>query len=86
MEVSHIYPHRLHRIEYISQTMRMVLCFVSVLVYNKTHVRGYFDTDLHEVSWHFVLNSTDWVKISVKGAIQNGFLFLSHIWKVNTAN
>ena len=19
----------------------------------KTHVRGFFDTDLHEVSWHF---------------------------------
>ena len=40
----------------------------------KTHVRGFFDTDLHEVSWHFV----DRVKISVKEAIQNGFLFLSH--------
>ena len=49
----------------------------------KTHVRGFFDTDLHEVSWHFataswVLSSTDRVKISVKEAIQNGFLFLSH--------
>ena len=52
----------------------------------KTHVRGLFDTDLHEVSWHFatheavtrVLSSTDRVKISVKEAIQNGFLFLSH--------
>ena len=46
----------------------------------KTHVRGFFDTDLHEVSWHFatheavewVLSSTDRVKISVKEAIQNG--------------
>ena len=51
----------------------------------KTHVRGLFDTDLHEVSWHFatheaewVPSSTDRVKISVKEAIQNGFLFLSH--------
>ena len=53
----------------------------------KTHVRGFFDTDLHEVSWHFatheaeaewVLSSIDQVKISVKEAIQNGFLFLSH--------
>ena len=41
----------------------------------KTHVRGFFDTDLHEVSWHF---ATDRVKISVKEAIQNGFVFLSH--------
>ena len=39
----------------------------------KTHVRGFCDTDLHEV-----LSSTDRVKISVKEAIQNGFLFLSH--------
>ena len=44
----------------------------------KTHVRGFFDTDLHEFSWHFALSSTDRVKISVKEAIQNGFLFLSH--------
>ena len=49
----------------------------------KTHVRGLFDTDLHEVSWHFATDrvqpsSTDRVKISVKEAIQNGFLFLSH--------
>ena len=43
----------------------------------KTHVRGFFDTDIHEVSWHFA-SSTDRVKISVKEAIQNGFLFLSH--------
>ena len=51
-------------------------------------MRGFFDTDLHEVSWHFatyeavrpkwVLSSTDRVKISVKEAIENGFLFLSH--------
>ena len=53
----------------------------------KTHVRGFFDTDPHEVSWHFatheavrprVLISIDRVKISVKEAIQNGLLFLSH--------
>ena len=51
----------------------------------KTHVRGFFDTDLHEVSWPYatleaewVLSSTDRVKISVKEAIQNGFLFLFH--------
>ena len=25
-----------------------LLCFII-----KTHVRGFFDTDLHEVSWHF---------------------------------
>ena len=29
------------------------LPFVSVSIYNKTYVRGFFDTDLHEVSWHF---------------------------------
>ena len=59
----------------------------------KTHVRGFFDTSLHEVSWHFatheaewVLSSTERVKISVKEAIQNRFLFLSHTLKVNTAN
>ena len=49
--------------------------------YDKTHVHGFFETDLHEVSWHFalwVLSSTDRVKISAKEAIQNGFLFLSH--------
>ena len=48
----------------------------------KTHVRGFIDTDLHEVSWHFaaswVLSSTDLVKISVKESIQNRILFLSH--------
>ena len=52
----------------------------------KTYVHGFFATDLHEVSWHFatheavkwVRNSTDQVKISVKEAIQNGFLFLFH--------
>ena len=53
----------------------------------KTHVRGFFDTDLHDVSWHFatheavrpsVRSSTDRVKISVKEAIQNGFLLVSH--------
>ena len=61
----------------------------------KTHVHGLFDTDLHEVSWYFatleadeaewVLSSTDRVKISVKEPIQNGFLFLSHTKKANTA-
>ena len=48
----------------------------------KTDVRGFFDTDLHEVSCHFAtheaVSSNDPVKISVKEAIQNGFLFLSH--------
>ena len=48
----------------------------------KTHVCDFFDTDLHEVSWHFAtheaVSSTDRVKISFKEAIQNGFLFLSH--------
>ena len=49
----------------------------------KTHVRGFCDTDLHEVSWHFatheaVLSSTDRVKISVKEAIRKGFLLSSH--------
>ena len=61
----------------------------------KTHVHGFFDIDLHEVSWYFatleadeaewVLSSTDRVKISVKEPIQNGFLFLSHTKKANTA-
>ena len=51
----------------------------------KTHVHGFFDTDLHEVSWHFATHEAEWVlcsiervKISVKEAIQNGILFLSH--------
>ena len=43
---------------------------------------GFFDTDLHEVSWHFAthkaVSSTDRVTIIVKEAIQNEFLFLSH--------
>ena len=26
---------------------------INDVLYNKTHVRGLFDTDLHEVSWHF---------------------------------
>ena len=31
------------------------VCFVSdpYDIIMKTHVRGFFDTDLHEVSWHF---------------------------------
>ena len=48
----------------------------------KTHVRGFFDTDLHEVSWHFATHEavrlSRFLKISVKEAIQNVFLFLSH--------
>ena len=54
----------------------------------KTHVHGFFETDLHEVNWNFatheavsaewVLGSTVRVMISVKEPIQNGFLFLSH--------
>ena len=44
----------------------------------KTHVDGFFDTDLHRVSWHFATHeAVDRVKISVKEPIQNGFLFLS---------
>ena len=48
----------------------------------KTYVRGFFDTDLLAL-WHFataswVQSSSDRVKISVKEAIQNGFLFLYH--------
>ena len=54
----------------------------------KTHVRGFFDTWSsrgllalcnprgRQAEW--VLSSTDFVKISVKEAIQIGFLFLSH--------
>ena len=67
--------------------LRVWSMFVDYII--KTHVRGFFDTDLHEVSWHFatpeavkpsgrVLSSTDRVKISVKEGIQSGFLFLSH--------
>ena len=26
---------------------------LSIYIIMKTHVRGFFDTDLHEVSWHF---------------------------------
>ena len=49
----------------------------------KTPVHGFFDIDLYEVCWHFapaewVPSSTDRVKISVKEAIPNGFLFLCH--------
>ena len=29
------------------------MLFDSVIFIMKTHVRGFFDTDLHEVSWHF---------------------------------
>ena len=36
----------------------------------KTHVRGFFDIDLHEVNWP----SED----QCQEAIQNCFLFLSH--------
>ena len=39
-----------------------------------------FDTDLHEVSWHFATHEAvrpDRVKISDKEPIQNGFLFSS---------
>ena len=65
------------------------------ILYNiiKTHVRGFFDTDLYKVNWHFathkakwILNSPDRVKISVREAIQNGLMFLSYTWKVNTVN
>ena len=42
----------------------------------KSRVRDFFDTDL---------SSTYRVKLSVKEAIQNGVLFLSHTQKVNTA-
>ena len=71
------YRHMGHN-ELCSALVTAVLYFII-----KTHVRGFFDTNLHEVSWHFataewVLSSTDRVKISVKEAIQNGFLFLSH--------
>ena len=56
----------------------------------KPHVHGFFDTDLHEVSWHFATHeairhiSCHWHDISVKEAIQNGFLFLSHTLNANT--
>ena len=53
-------------------------------------MRGFFDTDLGTLQptrpLGRVLSSTDRVKISVKEAIQNGFLFLSHTLKVNTDN
>ena len=62
--------------------LELTLTYVSIggnASHNKTHVRFFSDTDLHEVIWHFApLSSTDRVKISVKEAIQNGFLFLSH--------
>ena len=34
----------------ILDTMRFLKSIVNQI---KTHVRGFFDTDLHEVSWHF---------------------------------
>ena len=72
-----------------STVMKSLLCLLTLKFYPsshiiKTHVHGFFDTDLHEVSWHFATHeavrpsSTDRMKISVKEAIQNGFLFLSH--------
>ena len=30
--------------------------------YTKTHVRGFFDTDFHDVSWHFATHKA--VKLS----------------------
>ena len=65
----------------ISKLNIMRSCLPTTYFITKTHVRGFFDPDLHEVSWHFatqVLSSNDRVKINVKEAIQNGFLFLSH--------
>ena len=49
----------------------------------KIHVHGFFDTDLHEVSWHFATGSKfNWQsESSVREPIQNGFLFLSHTKK-----
>ena len=46
----------------------------------KTYVRGFSDTDLHEVSNGLVvLSSNDGVKISVKEAIRNVFFFIPHL-------
>ena len=68
-----------------------------VLYILKTHVHGFFDTNLHEVIWHFATHEavrrsglqvkllTDRVKISVKEPMQNEFLLLSHTQKANTA-
>ena len=63
-------------------------CVVGWSCIIKTHVSGFLDTDLLEVSWDFAtheavrpgwfLCSTDRVKISVEEAIQNGFLSLSN--------
>ena len=62
----------------ISATYQFDMYFLII----KTHVRGFFDTDLHEVSRlfgnHWVLSSTDRAKTNVEEAIQNGVLFLSH--------
>ena len=60
----------------------------------KTNVHGSFDTDLHEVSWHFATHETvmpsgfeiqltEWRSVSMN-PFKNGFLFLSHTQKANT--
>ena len=59
-------------------------------------MNGYFETDPHEVSWHFEIHeaagrvgfkvSTDLVRISLKEPIQNGFLFLYYRYNKITKN
>ena len=45
------HPHHLSIIKF----MYIVYVIVKTSAGNimKTHVRGFFDTDLHEVNWHF---------------------------------
>ena len=45
--------HRSPRIPVAVNRNTVQSLVASVASYNKTHVRGFFATDLHEVSWHF---------------------------------
>ena len=38
-----------HAMAHMHMQHNMYLCWYII----KTHVRGFLDTDLHEVSWHF---------------------------------
>ena len=42
-----------HRIRLNSHDIYKCHCVFEGCNIMKTHVRGFFDTDLHEVSWHF---------------------------------
>ena len=44
----------LFKISYMfTKNNKVIVCLNLIYYIMKTHVRGFFDTDLHEVSWHF---------------------------------